>query len=548
MKSESPTAFVGPVLAVIAVLLSVPVIGQAFGWTLFSSSGFMPHGHCFLWKPSLLWLHVTSDLVIGLSYVAISATLGWLVYRARADMPFHWMILAFGLFIIACGGTHFVEIWTLWHPAYWFAGDVKVITAIASVTTAIALPPLVPRALDMIHAAETSQQHQRALEAANRELQRENQERLRIEQELLKSRAELREYIDQMSTMNSKVALDGTFLTVNRIGAMASGLTREELMRTNFLDGGWWTHDPEVKARVDAAFARAVAGEPQVYEERLFAFGREVPIIFTLMPVKDAEGKVAYLIAEARDITSQKEEEEALRLRTVELESANKELEAFSYSVSHDLRAPLRAIDGFSSILLDDHAAQLDPETVRHLSRIRENAQQMGRLIHDLLAFSRMGRQAMERQTVDVSGVVAAAVADLNGEATDRKVEIVIGELSPADADRALLKQVYLNLISNALKYTRLSEAARIEIGERVNDADGERTYYVRDNGVGFDMQYSNRLFGVFHRLHRAEDFEGTGVGLAIVQRIVYRHGGRVWAEAEIGRGATFYFTLGGRR
>jgi light-regulated signal transduction histidine kinase (bacteriophytochrome) len=150
----------------------------------------------------------------------------------------------------------------------------------------------------------------------------------------------------------------------------------------------------------------------------------------------------------------------------------------------------------------------------------------------------------MKRETVDVSQIVASAVADLTAEAKERKVEMVIGELSSADADPALLKQVYMNLLSNAFKYTRSCEDARIEVGERGNGADGERVYYVRDNGVGFDMQYSNRLFGVFQRLHRAEDFEGTGVGLAIVQRIVHRHGGRVWAEAEIGHGATFYFTL----
>lgn len=230
--------------------------------------------------------------------------------------------------------------------------------------------------------------------------------------------------------------------------------------------------------------------------------------------------------------------------RTAELEAANKELEAFSYSVSHDLRVPLRAIDGFSRILLEKQAAQLPPEAQRHLRLVRDNTTQMGQLIDDLLAFSRLGRQPMKKQKVMPADIARQALEDLGHEQTDRRLEISIGKLPPCAADASLLKQVYVNLLSNALKYSRGRDPARVEVG--CLQTDGEPVYFVKDNGVGFDMQYANKLFGVFQRLHRAEEYEGTGVGLAIAQRLVHRHGGRIWAEAKINEGASFYFTLKG--
>jgi signal transduction histidine kinase len=228
--------------------------------------------------------------------------------------------------------------------------------------------------------------------------------------------------------------------------------------------------------------------------------------------------------------------------RTAQLEDTVKELEAFSYSVSHDLRGPLRAVNGFSRILLQDYAAQLAPDAQGHLRMVSENAQQMGRLIDDLLAFSRLGRQQLRTQRVLPAEVVRGALDELAPEREGREVQIVLGELAACQADPVLLRQVYVNLLSNALKFTRRREIARIEVGWRM--LDGEATYFVKDNGAGFDMRYADKLFGVFQRLHRAEDYDGTGVGLAIVNRIVHRHGGRVWAEAAPDQGATFFFTL----
>jgi light-regulated signal transduction histidine kinase (bacteriophytochrome) len=243
--------------------------------------------------------------------------------------------------------------------------------------------------------------------------------------------------------------------------------------------------------------------------------------------------------------------------RTGQLEAANKELESFSYSVSHDLRAPLRAIDGFSRIILEDHAEPLSEKGKSYFKLIRDNAKQMSQLVDDLLAFSRLGRMALSKQTIDPAKIVRLCLLEMQKEQEGRQLEIVIGDLPRCQADSTLLKQVWTNLLSNALKYTRKRELARIEIGSkkeprlllkgqppRPAEAGMETVYFVRDNGAGFDMKYAHKLFGVFQRLHRATDYDGTGVGLAIVQRIVNRHGGRVWGDAKPNQGATFSFTL----
>jgi signal transduction histidine kinase len=230
--------------------------------------------------------------------------------------------------------------------------------------------------------------------------------------------------------------------------------------------------------------------------------------------------------------------------RTRQLEAANDELGAFSYSVSHDLRAPLRAVNGYTSILLEEFSSALSEEGLGFLKRIKENGEHMGELIDDLLAFSRLGRQALRVQPVHTRGIVDRAIDQLALAIEGRQVDLVIGDLPDCQSDPALLEQVFINLIGNAFKYSRKRDGARVEVGATAGDAGATPVYFVKDNGAGFDMQYADKLFGVFQRLHRNQDFEGTGVGLAIVQRIVNRHGGRVWAEGKVNEGATFYFTL----
>jgi two-component system sensor kinase len=235
----------------------------------------------------------------------------------------------------------------------------------------------------------------------------------------------------------------------------------------------------------------------------------------------------------------------ALKERTVQLEAANKELESFSYSVSHDLRAPLRAIDGYARMILKKQGYNFDEDTLNKFNVIRSNAQMMGQLIDDLLAFSRLGRKQMSMSKIDMDQLVRDVWKELQAINPDRNMELTLKGVLPGYGDRALIKQVYFNLLGNAVKFTKHMDAAYIEAG---GDTDGnEDVYYVKDNGVGFDMAYYDKLFGVFQRLHSADDFEGTGVGLAIVQRIIHRHGGRVWAEGKPDKGTCFYFTLTGK-
>jgi len=228
----------------------------------------------------------------------------------------------------------------------------------------------------------------------------------------------------------------------------------------------------------------------------------------------------------------------------VELEAANKELDAFSYSISHDLRAPLRAINGFSQILVKEFSAQMPPEAQRLLNTVTASAQRMGQLIEDLLRFSRLGRQSLSKRPVKISDLVHKVLEKLSKEQGDRNIEVRVSDLPDCVGDPSLLEQVFVNLLSNAFKYTGQKEKAIIEVNCRQQER--EKVYFVRDNGAGFDMRYAEKLFGVFQRLHSADEFEGTGVGLSIVHRIVKRHGGRIWAEAEVDKGATFYFSLPG--
>ncbi len=284
-------------------------------------------------------------------------------------------------------------------------------------------------------------------------------------------------------------------------------------------------------------------------------FAQESAIVLTnyglIAQLRNYSGELERKVSERTSALTESEQryrklnaelEQRVSERTGQLQAANKELEAFAYSVSHDLRAPLRAIDGFSRILVEDYYAQLPPDVQNYLNRVRAETRQMGQLIEDLLTFSYLGRQEMRKETVDLTSLVRQIIDDLNDQQNGRQVETLVDELPPVQGDRGLLKQVFVNLLSNAYKYSRKREHPVVEV--RCREENGEVVFSVKDNGAGFDMRYARKLFGVFERLHSAAEFEGTGVGLAIVQRVVNRHGGRIWAEAEVDKGATFYFTL----
>lgn len=350
---------------------------------LFSTEYFMPHGHCFLWTPGVLWMHVLPDILIAMAYFTIPFVLLF-VARRRRDLPFNWLLVWFGVFIVACGVTHVMDVWNVWHTEYWIEGFVKIITAVASVPTALFL----------------------------------------------------------------------------------------------------WRSMPEILA-----------------------------------------------------LPSQRQ----LREANESLARANRELEAFTASVSHDLRSPLTTIAGQAGLLELSLAGATDDQK-RRLQRIQGSVKQMSELIDALLMLSRISRHTLHRELVDVSALTQEVVADLRRQHPKHDVEVMVQPGMIVHGDRRLLSDMLVNLLGNAWKFTAKTPHPRVDVGQISSGS--MATLYIRDNGAGFDMAYEQKLFKPFQRLHGPAEFDGSGVGLATVARIIERHGGRIWAEAKPNNGAVFYFTL----
>ena len=629
---------------------------------LFGSGDFMPHGMCYLWNSRLIYLHVISDSLIALSYFAIPVILVWFV-RRRRNVPFSWMFALFAVFIVACGSTHVMEVWNLWHGDYWLSGVIKAITAVASVSTAILLVRVAPEAIDLPDLSQWIK--------ANATLQQEVQRRRDIELDLRTSEANYREQAELLDLTHDAIFvrnLQAKIIYWNRSAEQLYGWTRREArgqishellgtvypkplseIEAEVYEKGRWEgelvhhrRDGEkiivssrwalranasgepgsilesnrditlrkeneekfrnlLESAPDAMVIVDAAGRMQLVNaqaERLFGYprgdligkpvemliperqrtqhtghrrtysespkpramgaglalsgrrrdGTEFPVEISLSPLKTPGG---VLVSSAiRDVSDRRQAEDrirqlnsALNERVAELNTVNKELESFSYSVSHDLRAPLRHIDGFARILKEEYAGELSADGIRYLDRVLAAANHMGQLVDDLLNLARIGRREIAKQRVRLEDLVQEAIAALPPEVRERKIEWLVEPLGFADCDPGLIKIVLSNLLANSAKFTRTRERAVVEVGEC--ESHGAPAYFIRDNGVGFDPRYADKLFGVFQRLHRQEDFEGTGIGLATVQRIIRRHGGDIWAESEPDRGATFLFTLG---
>ena len=376
-------------------------------------------------------------------------------------------------------------------------------------------------------------------------------ERKKIEQELIESERKFRDLASLLPQVIFELDLKGRITYVNNPAYESFGYSPEELEHGLYIDQ---FIVPEDRDRARLNFIHSIGGQKiDAAEYRMIRNDRSVlnAMVYSSPIVRD--GKAAGLRGILVDITQLKQVEEDIRKlneelerrvaeRTNDLEIANRELEAFSYSVSHDLRAPLRAIDGFSSILLHDCRDGLDPGGQALVEKIRMNAQKMADLIDAILNFSRMSRQPLIKQNIFPAQIIQEILEELQPLQKGRKIQIHIDPLPPCEGDPALIKQVFNNIISNALKFTKTREVAKIEIG--AFQKDGKTVYFVKDNGVGFNMKYADKLFSVFQRLHDEKEYEGTGIGLAIVHRVIERHGGRIWAESEVDKGASFYFTL----
>lgn len=373
------------------------------------------------------------------------------------------------------------------------------------------------------------------------------------------------------------ISPEGKIMDVNESTEFVTGRSRKELIGSNF--SNYFTEPEKADEGYKLVFEKGIVRDYPLSIRN--SSGQVIDVLYNSSLYKNDAGEVQGIFAAARDITAlrraekelkaahdelelrveertdelkrannaleleiheRKEVEKLIALRTKLLELTNKELESFSYSVSHDLRAPLRAIDGYSRMILRDQKDYLNDDARRKFDLIRSNTQMMGKLIDDLLAFSRLGRLEINMTRLDMEGLVNDVWMELQIINPDRRIDFKIDTVPASKGDRTLIKQVYSNLLSNAVKYTKNKDKARIETGGYKEE--NENIYYVKDNGVGFDMDYYDKLFGVFQRLHSTDEYEGTGVGLAIVQRIIHRHGGRVWAEGQVEEGAAFYFTL----
>ncbi len=509
---------------------------------LMSTAGYDPHQECFNFDPKLVSLHVVSDMSIGLSYVVISCALGTLVYRARATIPFRWLFLAFGIFIIACGSTHFMEVVTTFTAYYWLAGYLKLITAVASVVTAVALPPMLRPILNLLEEARVSSQRKVQLEEANRVLESEILERKRAQEELLQLQERFQGIYESSKDAIGFAELGGRMLDVNSAFERLTYYSRDEILSSDYQK----LTPPEYHQSEAEIIGRIIeSGQPVEYEKEYFRKdGSRVPVELTTFVVRDSRGETIGLAGVVKDITERKDAARIQAKQTEELNRSNRELEQFASVASHDLQEPLRKIQMFGTRLEQKCAANLSEDGKVSLEKMLDAARRMDTLIQDLLSLSRITSKSRPFSSVRLNGVIAGVLSDLEARIASNHAQIEVGELPAVQADALQMRQLFQNLIGNGLKFQRPDVPPIIKVSATVDAQQNQCTVEITDNGIGFEEQHANLIFEPFQRLHGRSTYEGTGIGLSICRKIAERHGGNIHAESQPGQGTTFFVTL----
>jgi PAS domain S-box-containing protein len=528
--------------------------------------GFMPHGYCYLWLPDLVLLHTISDSIIVLSYYSIPVGLTVLI-RKRRDLSFDYIFALFAIFIFACGTTHVLQIWNIWHNNYYLEGMVKAVTAAASLLTAVILWPLLPKVITLpsptqMAAAtqllreeiERRQESEHQLYVLNQELEQrvalrtrelqqskdalehEVQQRINVEQRLL----EIFEATPNgLLVINSDGIIDRANHQAEMIFGYArgelDGLAIESLVPLKYRGH----HVGDRQQYVQSPSKRAMGAGRDLFGQR--KNGSEVPLEIGLNPISPHAG--SEIIASVVDVSYRKRAEQQIRAKADALMRNNEELQQFAFIASHDLREPLRKILSFSNLLTTGRYGNFDDKGSEFITYITDAANRMQELLDSLLSYSRVTSKARPFRQVNLNTVMASVLDDMQLAINDKSATIECSALTTLDADEVQLRQLFQNLLSNSLKYSRPNVSPLIRI---IGEMAAPDSYLITftDNGIGFEQQYASQIFEVFKRLHGRGAYPGTGMGLAIVRKIVDRHGGRITAHGNPGLGSSFEILL----